>query len=139
MKSFSLKTAVPGKETSQPHFFILSKGLNSGKPMRKPCPNCFVLSTQSEEYKEQLFWLIYGLWQLKAFHQYLRGSVIPFITILELRKCINQAACKALENSAKFTKVVSTLQKLNQLEQVYQKNMELIKITRKSLFYRYFP
>ena len=136
---FSLKTFVPGKENSQPHFFILNRGLNSGKPLRKPCPNCFVLSSQSEEEKDQLYWLIYGLWQTKAFHFYLRGSVIPFITISELRKCIRLAADKALEDSSKFTKVVDTLQKLNQLEQVYQKNMEVIKITRKSLFYQYFP
>lgn len=139
MKTFSLKTFVPGKENSQPHFFILNRGLNSGKPLRKPCPNCFVLTTQSEEEKEQLFWLIYGLWQTKAFHFYLRGSVIPFITISELQKCIRLAAGKALENSVKFTKAVDTLQKLNQLEQVYKKNMELINISRKSLFYRYFP
>ena len=136
---FSLKTFVPGKENSQPHFFILNRGLNSGKPLRKPCPNCFILTTQSEEEKEQLFWLIYGLWQTKAFHFYLRGSVIPFITISELQKCISLAAGKALENSVKFTKAVDTLQKLNQLEQVYKKNMELINITRKSLFHRYFP
>ncbi len=97
------------------------RGLNSGRPSKKPNPNCFVLSTTSTEDKEFFYWLLFGLWQSKAFHSYLRGSVIPFIIIKELQKIIIQASDKAQANHAKFNKAISSLKQLDLLEKAYQK------------------
>ncbi len=66
-------------------FFILNKGLNSGKPLEKPCPNCFVITVKNDEEKEFLFWLCWGLWQSKKFYYLHTGSVIPFIRLNEFK------------------------------------------------------
>jgi hypothetical protein len=88
MCTFLLKSYSPRQEISNPHFFILCKGNNSGKPLLSPCPNCFVISFQSETEKEQAYWLLFCLWQSKTFYPYLRGSVIPFIILRDMKKCI---------------------------------------------------
>ena len=105
--------------------------------MLEPCPNCFVISTKNQEDKDFLFWLIYGLWKAKAFHPYLRGSVIPFIILKELKKLIIQASEKAFINQDKFNKVIASLQQLDKLEKTYQKNLQLIKQVRQMVFYKY--
>jgi len=56
-----LKSYNRNSEIQNPHFFILNKGNNSGKPLVSPCPNCFVIQFQYEEEKEQVFWLLYSL------------------------------------------------------------------------------
>ncbi len=88
MTKFTLKTYRPSAETEKPHFYILNKGMNSGKPLKQPCPNCFILIAPTEEAKEQLYWLCFGLWRAKSFHYYLKGSVIPFITKNDLKQGI---------------------------------------------------
>ena len=55
MTKFTLKTYNPAAKTELPHFYILCKGKNSGKPLSEPCPNCFVLTAKSEEEKQFLF------------------------------------------------------------------------------------
>lgn len=88
MSTFELKTHRIGKTYSNPHFFILNKGLNSGKPLSIPCPNCFVVTTSTEEEKNKLFYLSMML-QIGGFYtRYLKGSVILFITIDDCRKTL---------------------------------------------------
>jgi len=70
---------------------LLNKGLNSGRPMNEPCPNCFVISTETEEMRESLFYLSLSLKEGRYFSYYLRGSVILFITIDDTRKVLNTA------------------------------------------------
>ncbi|MGY5354193.1 DUF6943 family protein [Wenyingzhuangia sp. IMCC45467] len=81
MHCFEIKTHRVGMTYDQPHFFILNKGLNSGKPLYKPCPNCFVVITTTEEDKNTLFHLSMMLQIGRFYAYYLKGSVIPFITI----------------------------------------------------------
>jgi hypothetical protein len=95
MKSYSIKTHQLGNSYQQPHFFILNKGLNSGKPLKHPCPNCFVCLASNDEENEFLYWLSFGLWKSKSFHILLKGSVIPFVTIHETRKLIRESSTKA--------------------------------------------
>jgi hypothetical protein len=66
--------------------YILKKGLNSGKPQKTPFTNSFVIIFSSEEEAEMIYWLIYSLWKAKFWHQYLCGSVIPFLRIHEFKK-----------------------------------------------------
>jgi len=57
MQNFQIKTRQPGRTYHKPHFFILNKGLNSGKPFTAPVRNSFVVSTETNEQKEALFHL----------------------------------------------------------------------------------
>jgi hypothetical protein len=78
MFTFQLKSFRPESSISEPHFFILCKGLNSGKPQKTPFTNSFVVIFQNEEDCENVFWITYSLWQSKFWHRNLCGSVIPF-------------------------------------------------------------
>jgi hypothetical protein len=127
MFNFQLKTHRLENKISEPHFFILCKGLNSGKPLSEPCPNCFICICQSEQEKESLFWILFALWQGRRFHQALCGSVIPFIRKKELSNIIQQGLNYAIHNPDKFRKNIQTLQLLQQKEQEYIKLTQSIK------------
>jgi hypothetical protein len=64
---------------------------NSGKPMHQPCPNCFVITTDSKKSRESLFHLCLSLKIGKYFGYYLKGSVIPFICISDAKSVIKAA------------------------------------------------
>ncbi len=116
------------------HFFILFKGLNAGKPLDKPCPNCFVLFAKSEEEKNKLYWLCFGLWQGNFFQPFLTGSVIPFIRLDDLKTVVIEALSKI--NSCEFEKSISVMQGLQNHQENISKQLELIKQAKKSLMYK---
>lgn len=137
MQTLSIKSHRVKATYTQPHFFILNKGNNSGKPLLKACPNCFVILCNDEEDKEQLYWLVMGLWQSKAFYQYLKGSVIPFVTISDVKQCVYKGLEVANASLPEFGKSVKSLRSLEQLEQQYKQNLMLIQEAKRVLFYRY--
>ena len=114
MSNFEIKTHRIGRNYNAPHFFILSKGLNSGKPLDKPCPNCFVLTTASAESRESLYYLCLSLKIGQYFSYYLKGSVIPFICISDAKKVINTALQNNQEQQWQIK--VEKLKKVNALE-----------------------
>ena len=117
-------------------FFILSKGLNAGKPMDKPCPNCFVLFAKDEQEKDLLFWLCFGLWQANHFQLFLTGSVIPFIRVDDLREVINQGFQKVQLNPEEFKKSVDIITKLQTHQEHISQQLQLIKKAKKALMYK---
>jgi len=127
MFNFQLKSFSPENNISEPHFFILCKGLNSGKPLSEPCPNCFVCICQSEQEKESLYWILFALWQGRRFNQVLCGSVIPFIRKKELSNLIHHGINYANHFPDKFRKNILALQLLQQKEQEYIKLTQSIK------------
>jgi len=116
---YEIKTHRLGRIYNNPHFYILNKGLNSGRPMNEPCPNCFVVTTESEEQRESLFYLCQSLHIGRYFNYYIKGSVIPFITIDDTRKVLNIA----LQNykNDQWQSKVEKLKKIN----AYESNLKL--------------
>lgn len=114
MSSFELKTHQIGRAYSQPHFFILNKGLNSGKPLSNPCTNCFVVTTVTEEAKNTLFHLSMML-QIGGFYAYyLKGSVIPFISVDDCRNTLKKglkSTSNINEQMRKHIKAVEVISK----------------------------
>ena len=137
MSTFNIKSHRPGVSYNMPHFFILNKGNNSGKPLFVSCPNCFVIQYQCEVEKEQIYWLLYGLWQSKAFYQFLRGSVIPFIVLNDLKSCLRDGLKKVDENPAQFEKAVAALRNLEAMENQYKQNLLLIANAKRLLFNKF--
>ena len=135
MKSFRLKTHRLGTTYNKPHFFILNKGLNSGKPLCTPCPNCFVCLLENEADREFLYWLCFGLWRSKSFHFYLKGSVIPFRTIDEIRKVIRESEVKASTKEKAFEKSIQALKLLDVNEQKIKLTLKMIDTARQSIFH----
>lgn len=56
--------------------------------MTAPCPNCFVVSAETTGQKEALFHLSAMLLESKCYRIYLKGSVIPFIYIDDVKKLL---------------------------------------------------
>ena len=119
MPYFEMKTHKIGITYSNPHFFILNKGLNSGKPLSNPCPNCFVVITKTETEKNTLFHLSMML-QIGGFYAYyLKGSVIPFISVDDCRNTLK----KGLKSTSN----------INDLMQKHIKAVEVISKKEKEL------
>ena len=137
MCTFILKTYNQKDEIRNPHFFILCKGNNSGKPLLSPCPNCFSIQFQSEADKEQVYWLIFCLWQSKTFYPYLRGSVIPFIILRDMKNCIQSALDKSDRNPEQFQKMVATFQSMNQFENQLKQNLQAIQKAKKLILFSF--
>ena len=86
MLNFIIKTHRKDTVYTKLHLFILNKGMNSGKPQKTPFTNSFVIIFSNEEDCESLFFIAYSLWQTKFWHQFLCGSVIPFLNLHDIRK-----------------------------------------------------
>ena len=117
MSTFQIKTHQIGRTYSNPHFFILNKGLNSGKPLINPCPNCFVVTIPDDEAKNTLFHLSMML-QIGGFYgYYLKGSVIPFISIDDCRNTLkkglksNDNITNQMQKHIKAVEVISKKEK----------------------------
>ena len=82
MENFKLSTFKEGKEAT---FYIQSKGLHSGRPLRKPIPNCFCVETEMEN----LYEIVFAMYKGRLFEPLICGSVIPFIRISEVNSLIN--------------------------------------------------
>jgi len=137
MSTFNIKSHRSGVTYSMPHFFILNKGNNSGKPLIAPCPNCFVIQCKTDSEKEQLYWLAYSLWQSRAFYPFLRGSVIPFVVLRDVKSCLLDGLNKADENPAQFEKAVAALHSLEAMEVKFRQNIKLVQDAKRMLFYKY--
>ena len=138
MFNYSIKCFISTStnEVLSTQFFILNKGLNSGKPLEKPCPNCFVITLKNDEEKEFLFWLCWGLWQAKKFYYLHTGSVIPFIRLHEFKAFIKEQVATAFAEKEQYHKNVKALQKLEALEKNYKQNLLLIMDAKRAIFQR---
>jgi hypothetical protein len=107
---FSVKSYKTGRKTTEHEFYVLCKGNNSGRPSHTPQVNSFVVMAGSSEEKDHLYWLSYALWKSRGFEPFLRGSVIPFITIREYSHLLRERQTAApLEVVGKVVKVLATL------------------------------
>jgi hypothetical protein len=137
MQQITIKTYRAGFEIDKPHFFILNKGKNSGKPSREPWTNSFVAYSDDAIVVDYYYWLCFCLWQTKAFEYYLRGSVIEFIIVKDvytlLKKYVEAFAQKHIE----FNKLLTTLKAMNDYETNVKANLNTINKARKHLLHQY--
>ncbi|MBT1686164.1 DUF6943 family protein [Dawidia soli] len=131
-----IKTHRMTKEYSGEYFFILAKGNNAGKPLAKPCPNCFVFLAKDAVEKEQFYWLCYGLWEGGFFRQFLTGSVIPFIHLDNLRQVITTAAEKVAGEAESINKIMNMITLLTKHHDTLYEQLNLIKRAKRSLMYK---
>lgn len=137
MCTFILKSYNPKEEIRNPHFFILNKGYNSGKPLISPCPNCFSIQFTNNQDKEQVFWLLFCLWQSNAFYPFLRGSVIPFVVLRDMKLCINENLNRATNKPGQFQKMIESFQAINKVEIQLKQNLKAIEKAKKMLLFQF--
>jgi hypothetical protein len=138
MQTFTIKSVTRNKEDRKPHFFVLNKGLNSGKPLLQPCQNCFKIEAENEELREMLYWISFALWKSKAFHPFLIGSVIPFLRIGDFKLVI----CEKLEvvnaNPGEFANTVEKLRFFDIKEKQLKDSLRLVQELKQAYVHSYF-
>lgn len=124
MLNYTMKSHKIGRTYSKPHFFIQNKGLNSGKALNDPIPNCFVVITATEGQRELLYYVCFSLQIGRYFSFYIKGSVIPFITIDDARKVLDKALLNYEKD--KWELKVEKLLKITSYQENLQKQLTTI-------------
>ena len=137
MDTIFIKTHQPRAHYAKPHFFVLSKGLNSGKPSNESFTNSFVLVFQTEAQKEDIFWIAMSLWKSKFWLPFLRGSVIPFLSLYEFKKEFNPKATRMMREHELHHKNIQALKLLQEQENHFNKNIHLINELKNAIMMRY--
>jgi hypothetical protein len=126
MRPLKIQTHNPKNPKSEFEFYALSKGLNSGKPLDEPCPNCFTISCRNAREMDLLRSLLFGLWKSKAFHPFLFGSVIPFIRISDFRTFVSKQFQNLKDKETAFQTDVQKFKALEQKERAMYEQLLLI-------------
>ena len=137
MLKSKIKTHKMGSTYKQHHFFILNKGLNSGKPLPHYCANCFVFLADDEDEKEFYFFLLLGLWELRFFRKHLLGSVIEYIRLGDVIDVIEETLNSVSTGNRSFSDVQNTLAQIENLQSNLNQQLDYLMQLRKSLFYKY--
>ena len=137
MLKSKIKTHKSGKMYNQPHFFILNKGLNSGKPFKHYICNSFVFLADNKEENEFYYFLLLGLWELRFFRKHLIGSVIEYIRLGDLIDVIEETLNSVNTGNRSFADVQNSLVQIEALQANLQSQLDYLMQLRKSLFYKY--
>ena len=138
MQTLVVKFVKPSERIEKPHFFVLCKGMNSGKPLNMRCPNSFCIICSCEEEKEKLYWVSFALWRSNAFHPYLMGSVIPYIRINDFRQLVEDKLKVVDTDLGGFTKIIEQLRLIELREKQFLENLKLMEDLKKAYVYKYF-
>ena len=90
-------------------FFILSKGENAGKPGLKPWANSFSVLCNNQKSFDFYFWLMYGLYKADKFKPRLRGSVIPFVNLNDIKDVLKEVVPGIVPNWMQFQKILNAM------------------------------
>ena len=84
-------TNYNGKSKKQTtSFFIQSKGLDAGKVLNEPIANCFEVEIDKNVLDENYaFYLVSAVYYKGCFKKYVKGTAVPYITIKDGLKAIN--------------------------------------------------
>lgn len=137
MLKFIIKTHKRDAIYTKPHLFLLNKGMNSGKPQKEPFTNSFVIIFENESDFDTINLTAYALWKTKFWHQFLKGSVIPFLSLQDIRKEFTMKVNQEIKDHKEHVKNVETLKLLEQSEKRFHENLNLINDMRRVILHRY--
>jgi len=137
MLKFIIKTHKKGAIYTKPHLFLLNKGMNSGKPQKEPFTNSFVIIFENESDFDTINLTAYALWKTKFWHQFLKGSVIPFLSLQDIRKEFSMKVNQEIKDHEQHVKSVQALKILEQSEKRFHENLNLINDMRRVILHRY--
>lgn len=137
MPNFIIKTHQKDTTYKGNQIFILNKGMNSGKPQKEPFTNSFVIMFPDEKDSETVYWLAYSLWKSNFWHQFLIGSVIPFLRIKDFKKDFDSKVNEMMQEHELHQKQVQALRLLEQKEDQLHQNIALINEMRRVILHRY--
>lgn len=132
IKTYNGKTEEP--QENETVFYIQSHGLNAGRPLREPKPNCWECRTK----RSADFEILYIVFESRILENFIRGSVIPFIALTDYKNIITPILKNAIHENRIINEHYLQIRKIeSQLEQQakIKKLMQELKITlAKQLF-----
>jgi hypothetical protein len=124
---FFVSTYNPEKALSElPQFYIQSKGLNAGRPLREPKRNSWAIYTDIDF----AFEILTVLWVSKTFDQHLCGSVIPFLRIHDFKKIVLPYLTASHLQNETINSGMKTISTIDALIVNTQSKLKLIKALR---------
>ena len=137
MANMVIKAHRKDRLYGNPHFFVLNKGYNSGKPQKTPFVNSFVLIFDDEQECENHFHVADSLWRAKFWKGYLTGSPILFLRLDSFKREFPVQADSIIAEHVKHLKMVEEV-KLARLREVqFHKNKALLSQAHKENAYWY--
>ena len=119
-------------------FFVLCKGANAGKPALTAWQNSFAVICSNKEYFDFYFWLMYALFQSGKFKIRLRGSVIPFININDVRDLLRDVAPAIHDDWSRFRELITALDNLSKLKSTLVQQIKASENLQKYLLHNFF-
>lgn len=102
-------------------FYIQSHGFNAGKPLKKPIQNSWEVETNLKNAFEVCF----VVFNSKILNSYIRGSVIPFISLCEYRKIITPFLTNPLTENENILKKLDAINKINIIVEQNEKQKKI--------------
>jgi hypothetical protein len=137
MLKSKIKTHRLGATYAQPHFFILNKGRNAGKPAPACWCNCFVFLADDQEDMDFHYCLFLGLWKLGFFRRHLMGTAIEFIRLGDLVDVLEETINSVNAGERSFMDVPGMLQQIEANRSRLQVQINHLMQLRRSLFSPY--
>jgi hypothetical protein len=137
MLKTKIKTHKSGKIYNQPHFFILNKGLNSGKPFKHYVCNSFVFLADNNDERDFYYFMLLGIWELRLLRPYLKGSVIEFVRLGDVIDVLDETLNSINTGNRSFADVQNSLIQIDALQSNLQLQLSHLMQLRKALFYKY--
>lgn len=137
MMNFIVKTHKTGTIYNKPCFYILNKGINSGKPQYEPYTNSFVVLFDNIEVCENHYWIAYSLWKTKFWPKHLIGSVILFLRLSDFKKEFFPKSKLLMEEHEAHLQHIAALKLLEGKEKQFHENINLINDLRRVILLRY--
>lgn len=106
----------PEKEKKTTVFYIQSHGLHAGRPLKEPIPNSWEIDTDIKN----AFEICFMVYNSKILDNYIRGSVIPFLSLHEYKKIIQPLLENPVQHEETTLKKLKTLQLLDQAIKVQE-------------------
>ena len=138
MLKSKIKTHKSGTAYNQPHFFILNKGQNSGKPFRHYVVNSFVFLADNNEEREFYYFMLLGIWELRLLRPHLKGSVIEYVRLGDVIDVLEETLNAVNTGNRSFSDVQNALAQIEALQSNLQLQLSHLMQLRKSMFYKYF-
>lgn len=137
MLKSKIKTHKSGTMYNQPHFFILNKGLNSGKPFRHYVVNSFVFLADDNNERDFYYFMLLGIWELRLLRPYLKGSVIEYVRLGDVIDVLEETLNSVNTGNRSFSDVQKSLVQIELLQSNLQMQLAHLMQLRKSLFHKY--
>lgn len=110
-------------------FYVQSKGFNAGRPLKTAIPNCWEVRTE----RSIDFEILYIVFESKILFPFLRGSVVPFLTLEEYKSIIHPILKNAIHENRIINEHYLQIRKIEQNIANQDKIKSLLKELKKTI------